>query len=48
MKIQGSTGKVRELTTIPITIKNSFKETSCPRIGVGAVSAIYIGAACIA
>jgi hypothetical protein len=49
-EIQGSTStrKIQELTTIPITIKNSFREISCPRIGVEAVSAMYIGAACIA
>ncbi|WVZ03511.1 hypothetical protein V8G54_024317 [Vigna mungo] len=34
--------------TIPSTIKNSLRDISCPRIGVGAVSAMYIGAACIA
>jgi hypothetical protein len=40
--------KVEALTTIPRTMKNSFKEISRPRIRLGAVSAMYIGAACIA
>lgn len=37
-----------ELTSIPSTMKNSFKEMRVPRMWLGAVSAIYMGAACIA
>ncbi len=47
-QIQCPQFKVEALTTIPRTIKNSFKEISRPRILLGAVSAMYIGAACIA
>lgn len=41
-------GKYVVLTSIPKTMKNSLREISCPRIWLGAVSAMYMGAACIA
>lgn len=47
-KVLKKSSRTEELTSIPSTIKNSFRDISCPRIGVGAVSAMYIGAACIA